>query len=97
MSWLSLIGARISTITGFGSLLAHFGIVGFLFFTILSVRSSLYLSEYFNYRGKLFYFLLIFSISISYRVLWSPIVLCFWMFSFFAPQKINENDLLIQT
>jgi hypothetical protein len=97
MSWLHLIGARVSTITGFGSLLANYGVVGFLFFMILTVRSSIFLSEYFNYRGKLFYFLLIFSISISYRVLWSPVVLCFWMFSFFTPRKINENDLPIQT
>jgi len=96
-SWLHLIGANVSTITGLGHLLAHFGIAGFIFFTIVSAKSSFYLSDYYEYKGKLFFLLLIFSISISYRVLWSPIILCFWMFCLYAPQKIDEENLPVNT
>jgi len=92
-SWLRLIGANVATITGFGHLLAQFGIVGFLFFTIISGKSSTYLSNYFDYKGKLFFLFLILMISISYRVLWSPVVTCFWMYGLFAPKKINKEVL----
>ena len=96
-SWLHLLGANVSTITGLGHMMAHHGIVGLLFFMIISAKSSVYLANYFDYKGKFFYLLLIFSISISYRILWSPIILCFWMFGLFAPQKIIEEKQLNHT
>jgi hypothetical protein len=58
-SWLNKIGARISPISGIGNLLAQFGIVGFLFFVISSIRSSFFFSKYYNYNGKILLFLII--------------------------------------
>ncbi len=90
-SWLHVVGARISTISGIGNLLADFGIVGFLFLIITSVRSSFFLSRYYNYKGKLLFFLIILLISISYTILFLPIVMCFWMFHLFESPKVEEN------
>lgn len=97
-SWLRIIGANVATITGLGHLLAHFGIVGFLFFTIISGKSSLYLSKLFDYKGRFFFLLLMLLISISYRILWTPAVMCFWMFGLFAPrEKVVKKEMAIYT
>lgn len=87
-SWTEKIGANISVISGIGDLLAENGLVGFLFFSILSIKSSFYLSKRYNYKGKLLLFLIILSISISYTIILRPLITCFWMFSFVEPHKI---------
>lgn len=91
-TWTYKIGSNISTITGIGNLLAQFGIVGFLFFIILSIKSSLFFSKYFNYKGKFLFFLIMLLISISYGVILLPLVMSFWMFQFFAPQRIRQEE-----
>lgn len=87
-SWTEKIGANISVISGIGDLLAENGLVGFLFFSILSFKSSSYLSKQYNYKGKLLLFLIILSISVSYTIILRPLITCFWMFSFVEPHKI---------
>lgn len=90
-SWINKIGANISPISGIGNLLANFGIIGFLFFIIISFKTSLFFSKYFNYNGKFLLFLIIFFISISYSILFLPLVMSFWMFSFFEPLKVSPK------
>ncbi|MHC1733001.1 MAG: hypothetical protein AB9888_13365 [Bacteroidales bacterium] len=86
-SWTSKIGVNISTITGIGNLLAHFGIVGFLFFIITTYRTSVLFSKHFNYNGKPLLFLVVLSISISYGILFFPLITSFWIFGLFHSDK----------
>ena len=90
-SWTYRIGASISTISGIGNLLAQFGIVGFLFFIILTVRSSIFFAERFKYKGKLLLFILIISISVSYSIIILPMVMSFWMYSLFETKASPEK------
>lgn len=92
-SWIDKIGANISAISGIGNLLANFGIVGFLFFIITAIRTSSYLSKYNKYKGKLLLFIVILLITISYSVIFVPLIMCFWMFNLFesSPPKLVRN------
>jgi len=97
-TWTYKLGSSISTISGIGNLLAQFGLVGFLFFIILSVRSSFTFAKYFNYKGKFLLFIIIISISISYTIIFIPLIMSFWMFSLFDPQVVDlkeENDRVL--
>jgi hypothetical protein len=97
-SWINKVGARISPISGIGNLLAQFGIVGFLFFIISSLRSSFFFARYYKYGGNLLLFIIIILISISYSVIILPLLMSFWMFRSFAPlnsDKKEESDLVI--
>ncbi len=92
-TWTYKMGSSISTISGIGNLLAQFGIVGFLFFTVYSVKSSLFFSKYFKYKGKLLGFILILLISISYSIIFLPLLMCFWLFSLCEPDLQNQKEL----
>jgi hypothetical protein len=87
------IGSNIAAISGIGNLLAQFGLCGFLFFIIMSVKSSMFFSKYFDYKGKFLLFLIIIFISISYSVIFLPLIMCFWIFQFFAPKSLNRKDI----
>jgi hypothetical protein len=89
-SWINVIGARLSPISGIGNLLAQFGLVGFIFFIVASLRSSFYFSKLYNYNGKFLVFFIVLFISVSYSVIMLPLLMCFWLFYLFAPKK---NDL----
>ncbi len=89
-SWTSKVGVKISTITGIGNLLAHFGLVGFIFFLIATSRTSVLFSKSFNYKGKLLLLLIILSISISYGILFFPLITCFWIFGLFHTDKAHN-------
>jgi len=82
-SWTNKIGASISIISGLGYLLSQFGITGFLFFLVLTLKSSFFFAESVGYRGKYFLFLFIIMISISYSVILVPLIMAVWMYSFF--------------
>jgi hypothetical protein len=90
-SWTSKIGANISPITGIGNLLANYGIIGFLFFIILSIKTSFLFSKYFSFKGNLLIFFIILFISISYSIILFPLVMCFWMFAFFEPLNTSPK------
>jgi hypothetical protein len=92
-SWLLKIGARISPISGMGTLLAQFGLVGFFFFIIFSLRSSFFFAKYFNYNGKFLLFFIIILISISYFIFLLPMIMCFWLFQLFAPQEVKQKEI----
>lgn len=91
-SWTFKLGARISTISGIGNILAQYGIVGFLFFIIVSVKSSFFFSKYFNYNGKFLMFIIIISISISYSIILLPLIMSFWIFALFENQNLNQKE-----
>jgi hypothetical protein len=91
-SWLNKIGARISPISGIGNLLAQFGLVGFLFFIISSIRSSFFFAKHFNYTGKFLLFFIILFISISYSLVMLPVIMIFWLFRLFTPEKSDHKE-----
>jgi hypothetical protein len=97
--WFAKIDANLFPVSGIGNFLAQYGLTGFLFFIILLINNSLYFSNYFGYKGKYLLFFIIFLISISYSLFLLPIVMCFWMFSFFDQNplqnidKVRSNDI----
>ena len=90
-SWTYKIGANISPISGIGNLLAQHGIIGLLFFIILSIKTSFLFSKYFRFKGDFLMFFIILFISISYSIIFFPLVMCFWMFAFFEPLKASPK------
>ena len=93
-SWTKKIDANINVISGLGNLLAQNGIIGLLFFMILSFKTSSFFSEYYNYKGKSLLFIIILFLSISYTIIFLPLIMCFWMFSFFEPRIIPTKRTL---
>lgn len=85
--WFRQIGSNISPISGIGNLLAQYGLVGFLFFISLLVKSSGYFARCFNYNGSYLFLLIIILITISYSVIFLPVIMSFWMFSFYWNSK----------
>ena len=82
-SWTYKIGANVSKITGIGYILSQFGIVGFLFFTIASLKTSISFAKWYKYKGVLLLFAIILFISISYSIVLSPLIMGFWMYGLF--------------
>ncbi len=90
-TFLYKIGSNISAISGIGNLLAQFGLSGFIFFIVLSLKTSYFFSKYYNYKGKLLLFFIILFISVSYSIIFIPMVMCFWMFHIFTPGTFNKK------
>jgi len=95
------LGSNISPISGIGNLLAQFGIIGFVIFIVWTFRSSVFFSKHYGYRGNMLLFLVMIFISVSYSMLWLPLVMCFWMFKLFSgpenlmikePEPVSEDE-----
>jgi hypothetical protein len=84
-SWTYKAGASIGSISGIGNLLAQYGLIGFLFFIIFATGSSVMFAKIHNYKGKTLLFLIILLISVSYSILFLPIVMSFWIYKLFNP------------
>jgi len=82
-SWTDKLGVNISAISGIGNLLANFGLVGFLFFSVVTYITSVKFARHYVYRGGLLLLLIVLSISISYYILFMPLIVCFWIFGLF--------------
>ena len=85
LSWTNRAGASIGAISGIGYLLAQFGVIGFLFFIISTVSSSALFAKRHNYKGTFLLLLLILLISVSYNILFLPVVMSFWGYRLFNP------------
>jgi hypothetical protein len=92
-TWTYKIQTNISTISGIGNLLQSFGLCGFFFFVILSYKTSVLFSNYFNYNGKFLFFLMILFISVSYSILFIPLIMCFWMFQLFESKDYSRKEV----
>lgn len=90
--WIQKMGAEVYSISGIGKIFAKFGTVGAVFFFTMLVKSSIYLSKLFSFKGWIFPFLMIIMISISYSLIETPLLMCFWMISFMMP-KLNKREL----
>lgn len=74
---------NINTTTGLGNFLAQYGLAGIIPFLLLTFKSSKYFSEYFRYKGKLYFFLIIIIIGISFNIIETSFFLALIMFSYF--------------
>jgi len=90
-SWTYKIGANISKITGVGSILSQFGIIGFLFFIIASYKTSMLYAKWFQFKGGILLFIIILFISVSYSIVLSPLIMSFWMFGLFTEQNLDKK------
>jgi hypothetical protein len=84
--WTSKLGADISTISGIGKVFSVFGLVGVIFFFTLLYKSSKLFALHYNFKGWIFPFLMILMISISYSLIFNPLLMCFWMCVLFMPK-----------
>ena len=84
--WTNKLEANISTISGIGKIFACFGIFGSIFFFRNLYKSSKLLARLFNFKAWAFPFTMILMISISYSLIFNPILMCFWMLAFFLPE-----------
>ncbi len=90
--WTMKIGARISPITGIGNLLAQFGLVGCTFFVLSTLASSLFFARYLRMKIRFLLFIIIVFTSISYSLIFFPLIMCFWMYSLFTPSDMPPGD-----
>jgi hypothetical protein len=91
-SWTRMVGSSISPITGIGTLLSQFGLVGFIPFIFFSIKTSFKFAKHFNYRGKWLLFIAIILISVSYTIIFIPFIMCFWLYSLFEPDLALEGS-----
>jgi len=87
--WTDSIGVNVTVISGIGTLLTDFGIVGFMFFILQTLSTSFYYSRQFRYRGGLLFFIIMTGIAVSYGILEMPLVMSFWVFTLFESRKIS--------
>lgn len=90
--WFNKINANVAPISGIGNLLAQYGLTGFIFFMVLLMRSSVFISKIYNYKGSLLLFIIVLLITISYSIIFDPVIMSFWMFSFFEYQNNSLNN-----
>jgi hypothetical protein len=91
-SWTRRVGSSISPISGIGTLLAQFGLVGFIPFILFSIKTSFKFAKHFNYRGKWLLFMVILLISVSYTIIFIPFIMCFWLYSLFETDLAPEGS-----
>lgn len=89
--WYIRLNSNVAPISGIGNLMAQYGLVGLIFFITLLIKSSRDFSRYFNFNGRYLFFLIMLMITISYSIHLKPIVMSFWMFSFFECCNPEEN------
>ena len=89
--WYIKLKANIAPISGIGNLMARYGLVGFIFFMTLMINSSRAYSKYFNYKGEYLFLLIMLLITISYSIILIPLIMSFWMFSFFENCDPEES------
>lgn len=95
--WYTKINSNISPISGIGNLLAQYGLVGFIFFIALLIKSSRFYSRHFNYGGSYSFLLVMLLITVSYSIILAPMIMCFWMFAYFEDYGPIQNESVTNT
>lgn len=91
--WTNKLGADISTISGIGEIFAVFGLVGVIFFFTVLYKSSKLFAHHFDFKGWIFPFLIILMVSISYSLIFNPLLMCFWITALFMPKTKTVKSL----
>lgn len=89
--WFRKINSNIVPISGIGNLLAQYGLSGFIFFIAILTGSSRAFARNFNFKGEYLFFLIMIMITISYSVIFVPVIMSFWMFSLFEKSSPAEE------
>jgi hypothetical protein len=91
LQWTRQLGAFIYPVSGFGNILANFGLFGFFCWLLIIIKSGNYLKKYNNnYLFGIIWFLLVISISIGFMIVISPIFLAFYFLPYF--RKVDEFE-----
>jgi hypothetical protein len=90
-SWTDKIGVNISAISGIGTFLANYGLVGFVFFLFATIKTSVMFSRHFNYKGRILFLLIVLGISVSYGILFFTLFTSFWIFGLFQTEKVSPR------
>ncbi len=77
--WTNKLGAQISTASGIGKVLGQYGIVGTIFFLMSLWISSRQIMTLYKVRGTIFPVMLFLFISISYDIIFTGLLMCFWL------------------
>lgn len=82
-SFLRKDALNVISISGLGKLLAKFGILGFIFFTLSTVLSSVQFRNVARSNGRFLLASIIFITAASYSIVEHPLLMCFWLYWFF--------------
>ncbi len=77
--WTNKLGAQIATASGIGKVLGQYGIVGTIFFLVSLWISSKQIMTLYKVRGTIFPVLVFLFISISYDIIFTALLMCFWL------------------
>ncbi|MDD4107378.1 MAG: hypothetical protein PHH93_01520 [Prolixibacteraceae bacterium] len=96
--WTNKIGAKISTASGIGEIMAQYGIAGIIFVLISLWKSSGQYMLLYDIRGRFFPFIMILFISVSYSLMTS-FFMCTWLLHHtdIHKTKIVSNTLFKST
>lgn len=95
--WTNKLGVNIATISGLGKVISIFGIVGIIFFFFSLYQTSKEFSRHFKFNGWFFQYAIIIMISISYSIIFTPLLMCFWLTnSSYYTRKDKRKHLLDQ-
>lgn len=89
-SWTDKLGVNVTAISGIGTFLADYGLVGFIFFIITTFRTSVLFALNFKYKGKFLFMLIVLSISVSYGLWFFPLITSFWIFGLFQSKNLSD-------
>jgi hypothetical protein len=95
LKWTTQLGAQISTVSGIGSIMARYGLVGIIFFFFSLWQSSNQIILLYKVKGIIFPFLFILLISISYSII-TPLYMCIWLLyisSFLKTEVVRRRTI----
>lgn len=84
------LGANISTVNGFATIMTRYGSIGVVIFLYLIIVSGKWLSEFYKSPGFFIYPVILFIISFGFNVIESPVFVIMWMVPVFL--KFTELD-----
>ncbi|MDD4144847.1 MAG: hypothetical protein PHN68_09445 [Prolixibacteraceae bacterium] len=93
--WTNQLGAKISTASGIGEIMAQYGIAGIIFVLISLWKSSGKYMLLYDIKGRFFPFIMILFISVSYSIMTS-FFMCIWLLHLtdMHKTKIVSNAML---
>ncbi|MGO3181909.1 MAG: O-antigen ligase family protein [Aequorivita sp.] len=84
----------VSAVNGLGTILGRYGAIGAIIFLILVMKSGIFLSKTFDYRGWFIFPALLLILGFSFGIIEAPILVVFWLLPVFLKIKtVNPKKL----
>ncbi|MFT5726128.1 MAG: hypothetical protein ACI8PB_000246 [Desulforhopalus sp.] len=84
-------GAEVATINGFANIMTRYGFIGVSLFLYLIFTSGKWMTRYFRVSGYLIFPALILTISFSFGIIESPIIVTLWLIPVFLKNTIYRE------